>query len=151
MEKFNKEFHGYNKVEVNNFLDKIILEYENLLNKLKSSDNENKNLKDKIEHYEKIEKTLNRAIFTAESKCDQIKTLAREESELIVDDAKKNANRIISEALMKAERAENEAVRIRRNVAIFKRKIKSIIEAQLEVVGELDNINLKSNDREDIK
>ena len=40
----------------------------------------------------------------AEETGDNIKRMAREESEMIVTDAKHNASRIVNEALLKAEK-----------------------------------------------
>lgn len=157
MEKFEHKFRGYSVEQVNKFIDEVIVEYENLLNKSKQSEAkllqsemEVKTLKEKLAHYEKIENTLNRAIFTAESKCDQIKKMAMEESELLINDAKKNANRIINEALIKASKAEEDSLRLRRNINVLKRKLKSIIEGQLEVIEEIETLDLKSDERDGI-
>ena len=45
-------------------------------------------------------------------------------------------------SLLKAEKAEDEAARLNRNMKIFKRRVKEIIEAQLEVVEEIDQVNI---------
>ena len=78
----------------------------------------------------------------AEKTSEQIKYNAQHESEAILDDAKGKANRIINEALLKAEKAENEANMLKRNINIFKRRIKDIINAQIEVVDEMDEVEL---------
>jgi len=89
-----------------------------------------------------MEGTLNKAIIMAQKTSEQIKINAHNESETIIDDAKKNANRIINEALMKAERTENEANLLKRNTTIFKKRVRGIVEAQLEIVDELDEIEI---------
>ena len=89
-----------------------------------------------------MEATLNRAILMAQKTSDQMRVAAHQESEVILDDAKKNANRIINEALLQAEKTEQEANMLRRNINIFKRRIKAIIEEQLQVVDELDKTEL---------
>ena len=67
---------------------------------------------------------------------------AHKESETIVDNAKKNATRIVNEALLRAEKTEDDAATLRRNVHTFKRRLKNIVEAQLEVIDEIDEIDL---------
>lgn len=52
-----------------------------------------------------MEDTLNRAIIMAEKTSEQIKLNAHQERETITNDAKKNASRIINEALLKAEKS----------------------------------------------
>ena len=142
MEKFNTVFRGYDKAEVNKTLEEIIKNYEMLLNKSKATETENQNLKSKLEHYEKLESTLNKAIFTAEDACEKIKSIARKESESMIQEAKRNSNRIINDALMKAEKVEDDVEILKRNVKIFKRRLRTIVESQLEVIDEIDELDL---------
>lgn len=152
MEKFSIVKHGYNPEEVNKFLDNIIAKVDAMVSEAKENEEkvanlnklqtENNLLREKIARYEKMEGTLQRAIVMAEKTSEQIKYNAHHESESILEDAKGKANRIINEALLKAEKAENEANMLRRNINIFKRRIKDIINAQMEVVDEMDDIEL---------
>jgi len=152
MEKFSRTLRGYNPEEVNRFLDKIINQVENRENKSKKKDLriaqleklevENEQLKEKIEQYERVEATLNKAIMMAQKTSEQIKLAAHDESELLIDEAKKNANRIVNEALLRAEKTEHEANLLRRNINIFKKRVRDIVEAQLEVVDEFDKIDI---------
>lgn len=152
MEKFSRTLRGYNPDEVNRFLDKIINQVENIVSESKEKDIrlaqmeklelENKQLQEKIEQYERMEATLNKAIMMAQKTSEQIKLAAHDESDLLLDEAKKNANRIVNEALLRAEKTEHEANLLRRNINIFKKRVRDIVEAQLEVVGEFDKIDL---------
>lgn len=152
MEKFSRTLRGYNPEEVNRFLDKIINQVETIVNESKEKDLkiaqleklevENQQLKEKIEQYERVEATLNKAIMMAQKTSEQIKLAAHDESELLLDEAKKNANRIVNEALLRAEKTEHEANLLRRNINIFKKRVRDIVEAQLEVVDEFDKIDI---------
>ncbi len=152
MEKFNRTLRGYDPDEVNHFLDQVIQQVEQIVKENKEKDarikelehfeQENRRLVQKLEQYEKVEGTLNRAIVMAQKTSDQMRASAHQEAEVILSDAKKNANRIVNEALLKAEKAEDEAARLNRNIKIFKRRVKEIIEAQLEVVEEIDQVNI---------
>jgi cell division initiation protein len=152
MEKFNRTLRGYDPIEVNNFLDSVIKQVEQMiedskvkearLNELQSLVDENAVLKEKLKQYENMEASMNRAIMLAQKTSDQMRMAAHHETEMLIDDAKKNANRIVNEALLKAEKTEFEANMLRRNINIFKRRIKDIIEAQLEVVSEIEKVEL---------
>ena len=152
MEKFNRTLRGYDPDEVNKFLDQVIKQVEGMveeikvknqkINELSKLEDENKVLKEKLSFLERNEDTLNKAIFMAQKTSDQMKLSAHSEAEAIISDAKKNANRIINEALLEAEKAEREAANLRRNINIFKRRLRDIIEAQLEVVKEMDHVEL---------
>ena len=146
MKKFDTVFRGYDKYQVQKCLDEIINNYEVLLNKSKKTEEENKRLTEQIAYYQRIEDTMNRAIYTAESAGDQIKSSARQEAESLINEARHNASRIINDALLKAEKAQNHADQLRRNTNILKRRLRQIIESQLEVIEEIDNVDFSRVD-----
>ena len=146
MRKFNTVFHGYDKYKVQKCIDDIINNYEVLLNKSKKTEEQNKVLREKIQYYERIEDSMNRAIFTAETAGDQIKSSARKEAEALITEARHNASRIINDALLKAEKAQNHADQLKRNTNVLKRRLRQIIENQLEVIEEIDNVDFSDID-----
>ena len=158
MDKFNRTLRGYDPDEVNKFLDQVIKQVERMIAELKEKDkqlalkdekivqltkmvNSTGRMRDKLAQYERMEATLNRAIIMAQKTSDQIKSNAHRESEIILEDAKKNANRIVNESLLRAEKTEMEANMLRRNINIFKRKLKDIIETQLELVEDIEKVD----------
>ncbi len=138
MRKFNTSFPGYNKGEVNSFVNNVTVEYESMLNNLKSKDREIESLKKELSHYKELESTLNRAILIAEESSQNIKKTAFDESKIIIENAKKNASRIINNSLIKAEKVQNAADDLKRQVAQYKRKYKDILENQLEEIERFD-------------
>lgn len=159
MEKFTRVMRGYDPDEVNNFLDQVIKRVEKMIadidaknklivdkndeiRKLKLKLEETNALKGKLEQYERMENTLNRAILMAQKTSDQLKIAAHHESEIILDDAKKNASRIVNEALIRAEKIENDAEMMKRNVNVLKRRLKNIIESQLEIIDDIDKLDI---------
>ena len=146
MKKFDTVFRGYDKYQVQRCLDDIIKNYEALLIKSKKTEEDNKKLIDQIAYYQRIEDTMNRAIYNAENAGDQIKLTARKEAETLISQARHNANRIINDALLKAERAQNHADQLKRNTNILKRRLRQIIENQLEVIDEIDNVDFSDID-----
>ena len=143
MEKFSYEANGYNRSEVNDFIGEVIKETEGIITRVRKQNSEIDELKKELEHYKELESTLKDAIMKAEETGDNIKRIAREESEIIVRDAKNNASRIVNEALLKAEKIENNANVLERNIKIFKRKLKVIVEQQMAVVEEIETLELE--------
>jgi len=154
-----RTFKNYSPEEVDRFLDQVIQTVERMIedNKAKNQEialkdkkieeltklvNSTSSMQEKLAHYERIEGTLNRAIIMAQRTSDQIKSNAHRESEIILNDAKMNASRIVNESLLKAEKTEMEAENLKRNIKIFKRKLRSIIEAQLEMVDDIEQVEL---------
>ena len=138
LKKFNTTFPGYNKNEVNSFVSNVTTEYESMLNNLKNRDKEIESLKQELNHYKNLENTLNRAILIAEESSQNIKKSTFEESKLIIENAKKNASRIINNALIKAEKVEIEADKLKRQITLYKRKYKDLLETQLNEIENLD-------------
>lgn len=157
MDKFSRSENGYNPEEVNKFLDQVIKKVEEMItdlkiknkllaekdseiNELKKSIDSYSHVKHRLEQYERMESTLNNAILMAQKTSDQIKYNAHKESEIILEDAKKNASRIVNESLLKAEKHELEADMLKRNVNIFKKKLRNLIESQLEMVDDIEKV-----------
>ncbi len=143
MEKFSYEANGYNRSEVNQFISDVIKETEGIITIAKAQNTEIESLKKELEHYKNIEDTLKNAIMKAEETGDNIKRMAFEERDMIVTDAKNNASRIVNEALLKAEKIENNAEILEKNIRIFKRKLKLIMEQQMAVVEEIEVLELE--------
>ena len=144
-----RTLRGYDPEEVNKFLDKVIVQVEEMIKNGKEKDakltalvKENNRLQEKIEQYERMQESLKETLVMAQKTSEQVKLSAHEESEMIINDAKKNANRIVNEALLKAEKTEDEAIMLRRNIKIFKKRLRTLIESQLEMVDEIETIEL---------
>ena len=146
MNKFDTVFRGYDKVQVQKFLDDVIKNYELLLRKSQKTSEENKKLIEQIAYYQNIEDRMNRAIYSAESASDQIKKNARREAEELITEARHNASRIINDALLKAERAQNHADQLKRNTEMLKRRLRQIIQNQLDVIEEMDKVDFDNID-----
>ena len=152
MEKFSRVLRGYDPDEVNSFLDKVIAKVEAMVKEIdekekqianyKVLEEENKKLNDKIAQFSRMEENLKRAILMAEKTSEQIKLTAYQERDIIVGDAKKNANRIVNEALLKAEEIEKETDNLRRNLIVFKRRLRENLETQLELVDDIEKIDI---------
>ena len=151
MEKFNRALRGYDPEEVNAFLDQVITQVEKMIAEGKEKDKkiyelqhleqENIHLKEKLEQYERMESTLNKAIIMAQKTSEQIKVSAIKESETLIDDAKSNASRIVNEALLRAEKTEMEANMLRRNINVFKRRLKDIIQSQMDAINDIEKVD----------
>lgn len=142
MKKFTTSKDGYNKTEVNKFVNDVIVEVESMIKKLKEKDRKIEELTKTIEKFNNIELTLNKTILMAENTSNEMKKLAKEEAENLISDAKKNASRIVNEALLEAEKTQIESIRLKKNIILFKKKLKLILEDQIEMVDEIDNIDL---------
>ena len=141
--RFSIEENGYNKAEVNKLIDDVIVQTEGIIERVKKQSREIKELKEELEKYKRMEDTLKSSMYKAEVASNNIKKQAIDEGKMIVEDAKRNASRIVNDALIRSEKIELKADTLERNVRIFKKKLKLIVEQQLAVVDEIEELDLE--------
>lgn len=133
--KFAKKFKGYDEDEVNRFLDQVIKDYELSIREASDAQAEVKRLEERLGHFTNIETTLNKSILVAQEAAEEVKANARKESKLIIKEAENNADRIINEALSKSRQIYIEVDELKKEGKVFRTRLKSIVEAQLELIG----------------
>lgn len=154
LEKFSRTLHGYNPEEVNSFLDEVINQVEKLIESNRQKNEEILLLKSQIKNaktsdelikkaqkFDELEAALNKAIVMAENTGEHIRRVAKQERDLMLEEAKKNASIIINDALVRSEKIEYQASLLRKNIIMFKRKLKINLEEQLRLVDDIEVID----------
>jgi len=134
--EFKKGFRGYNEEEVDEFLDKVVTDFE----KLYKENNETKErisiVNERIESYSSIEKTLQNTLIVAQSTAEEVLSNARKKSEAIISEAHEQAKRIIEDANKKVLEVNTEHQDLRKQVQIFKTRFKTLLESELEALNQ---------------
>ena len=143
MDRFTLSDRGYNIQEVNAFVENVINQTEDMLDKMKKQQKEIEMLKGSIEKSKQTETELKNALTKLEQSNDLLRKEAYEEKNNIMADARANASRIINDALLRAEKIELRADTLERHMRIFKRKLKLVVEQQLAVIDEIEELELK--------
>ncbi|HWQ29692.1 MAG TPA: DivIVA domain-containing protein [Negativicutes bacterium] len=133
--EFKKGFKGYKEDEVDEFLDKVIADYEKVYR-------ENGELKDRvsidnerIESYNNMEKTLQSTLIIAQTTAEDIVANARKKSELIIKDAEDQGRRIIEEANSNIIKLSKDYEELKKEVQVFKTRFKTLLESELEALN----------------
>lgn len=142
MKRFTVVNEGYNMEEVNRFIDIVIKRLEKLNNENAMLQTKISSLEEKLKEEKVSEIKVTEAIMAARDTSDRIKSLAREEANMIVEEARNNANAIVHEALLNAEKTEHEAMLLKKNITVYKNRVKNIIKSQLEIAEDLDKYDL---------
>lgn len=142
MKRFNIVSEGYNVEEVNRFIDIVIKRLEKLNNENSLLQMKISSLQEELKNKKSDDVKISEAILAAQNTSDKIKSLAREEANIIVEEARNNANSIIHEALLNAETTEREAMLLKKNITVYKNRVKNIIKSQLEIADDLDKYDL---------
>ena len=145
MKRFSIVEHGYDIDEVNRFIDIVIGRLEKLNTEnatyIAKIDKLTQKLQEKNTNNYDINK-LEKDILAVQETNDKLKAVSREEARIIVEEARNNANSIVHEALVKAEKIEQERLMLEKNMRIYKERVKSLIETQLKIANDLDKIEL---------
>ena len=149
MKRFSVVENGYDIDEVNRFIDIVIGRLEKLNAENATYVDKIDKLNEKIQNI-KINNSVNnvdtskleKAILAVQETSDKMKAVAREEARVIVEEAKNNANSIVHEALIKAEKIEQERMLLEKNIKVYKERIRSLTEAQLNLVDDLDKMEI---------
>lgn len=134
MKRFSIVNNGYNIDEVNNFIDIVIKKLEKL-----SQDNSNylaQLEKLKSENNQTVDIKVSKAILAAQETTDKMKELAKAEAELIIKEAKDNASAIVHEALVNAQKTEQEYELLKKKYNVYRTRVESLVKAQLELLEE---------------
>lgn len=138
----NKEFkrglRGYNPEEVDEFLDEVVENYEELYKDNSKLREKVTTLTEQIEHYSKIESTIQNTLVLAQNAADQVKSSAEKEAELVVKNANETAQRIVDKAHADVIQINDEYDRVKQEFIKFRAKFRNFINTQLETFDDLE-------------
>lgn len=106
---FPVKMRGYNQDEVDDFLDLIVRDYEELVQKNREMEKSLKHAEEKLEYFNELKDALNQSIIVAQDTADKVKTSASKESEVIVTSAQNKADEMIATAEKQAHQLTTSA------------------------------------------
>ena len=130
-QQFRVRFRGFDMVEVDNFLDLLANEFEELIKENHQLREEDRRKLARVNELEAKEKELHNTLVSAQRITEEMKNNARREGELIIEEAKGNAQRIIDSTQAQALQVEAEINQLKRQRAQFEASLKAIIEMHL--------------------
>ncbi|MHA6530273.1 DivIVA domain-containing protein [Paenibacillus sp. HW567] len=144
--EFSRRIRGYDEDEVNEFLDQVIKDYESVIRENKELHNQLLSMQERLDHFVNIEESLSKTILVAQEAADDVKNNSKKESQLIIKEAEKNADRIINEALSKSRKVAIETEELRKQASIYRTRFRTLLEAQLELLSTDDWNALESRE-----
>lgn len=137
--KFSKQMmNGYNVEEVDDFLDDLTVDYSKNYKEITELRAKVDELNKSLEHYKTIEETLQNTLIMAQSTADDIKNVAKQQADQIINEAKGTAKQ-------QADNLENEIVakkkeleEVKKQFDIYKAKMESLLISQLELLKDVN-------------
>ncbi|MDN6408617.1 MAG: DivIVA domain-containing protein, partial [Tetragenococcus halophilus] len=153
---FQTKMRGYEKDEVDDFLDIIVKDYEEVVQRNRELEKSLKHSEEKLEYFNELKDALNQSIVVAQDTADKVKKSANKESEVVVTsaqnkadelvaNAEKQANQlteaaqekakeILSDATQKARELTTETNDLKKKTRVFHNNLSLMLETQLEQV-----------------
>lgn len=139
----NKEFkrgvRGYKEVEVDAFLDEIMVDYEKIYKENIELKDKIAMLNDQLNHYNKIEETLQNTLVVAQTTAEEVKINAKKSAELIIKKAEDDSRRIIEESRSDTLKIREEYETLKKDMLVFKTRFKTLLQSQLESINDYYN------------
>lgn len=140
--KFSKRaLNGYSTEEVDDFLDELTIDYE----KLYKENAEYKQTVDKqnidLEKYKQMESTLQNTLLMAQNAAEEIKNVARQQADSILNEAQTAAKDQLASIDTNIEAKQRELEEIQKRIDDYKAQAEALLISQLELLkGDTNNI-----------
>lgn len=129
---------GYNRQEVNAFVDYVIKKTEENVLTIKKQKDEIEFLKSENERLGRLEQSYAYIQNQVENSANEIKANAKYEAELIIREAKDNASAIVNDALLKSQKLIDDRERLNQTLKAYKRKVRNALMEQLEIMEDIE-------------
>ncbi len=148
-QEFKKNLRGYDPFEVDTFLEMVADEFENVIRDKMQLEEEVVKLRQQLTDYQQVEKTLKETLVNAQENLNASRQNSKREADLILREAEIKAEKIVEEARRKLEKIRNDLVIIKAQKESFARRLRHLLESQLELIGvlEMDDSGYEEEDQ----
>ena len=137
--KFSKQMmSGYSVDEVDEFLDEITADYEKLYKESAEAKNKIEDMQEDMAKYKNIENTLNNTLIMAQTAADDVKNLAKQQAEAILNEAQANAKQAVAELEQEIVIKQKELEELQKQFDVYKAKMESLLISQLELLKDIN-------------
>ena len=136
--EFKKGIRGYSVEEVDEFLDEVVENYEEVYKENSRLKESLSRVNEKLEHYEKLEVTIQNTLLLAQNAADQAKESSEKQAELIIGNANETAQRILDKAHGDVIAINDEYERVKQEFIKFRDKFRGFMNTQIQTFDELE-------------
>ena len=133
---FSYAVRGYNKNEVDEFLDQIMIDYQALLSQNERMKARIRQLQNKKAEALGADMATPGTIKEAQIVMNDITKSAEKRAEVIIQNAEKDAANIVKGAKDSTTQADEEAVQLRKKIEKFKKRYKDMLQEEIERVDD---------------
>ena len=128
--------YSYDKEEIKEILDYAIIKIEQNISTIKDQQIEIDRLKKELEKAHNMSYNYN---YEKEEQIRrELKENAKKEAELIINEARNNANKIINDALIETQKLDMKKEMLEKNIKQLKSKVREVLTKQFELIDEIE-------------
>lgn len=132
--KFRTKLRGYDTEEVNAFLDIIREEMEDIIRENSSIKEELRRMELKLKEYRDMEETMKTVLISAQKMMDEHKGSAQREAEIILKEARLEAQDIVKDAEKRVIKLHEDIAELKRIKMHFKEEVIRVIEGHKKML-----------------
>ena len=136
--EFKKGFRGYDSEEVDEFINDIIDNYEELYKENSRLKENLSRANEKLEHYVKIENTIQNTLLLAQNAAEQARESSQKEADMILKNANDAAKKILDKAHNDVVSINDEYEKVKQEFIKFRAKFRNFMNAQTQTFDELE-------------
>ena len=137
--KFSKQMmNGYSVEEVDDFLDDLTVDYTKNYKEATELKAKVEELTKNLEHYKAIEETLQSTLLMAQATAEDVKKVAQQQAEQIINEAKGTAQRQVNDLDNEIVAKKKELEDVKKQFDIYKAKMESLLISQLELLKDIN-------------
>lgn len=136
--EFKKGFRGYDIEEVDEFINEIIENYEEIYKENSRLKENLSRVNEKLEHYVKIENTIQNTLLLAQNAAEQAREASQKESDMILKNANEAAKKILDKAHNDVISINDEYEKVKQEFIKFRAKFRNFMNAQTQTFDELE-------------
>ena len=133
--QFHVRFRGYDRVDVETFLDLVREEMEALLREVTELREFHQTHEDRLRELHEKEETVKNTMIMTQKMAEDLKENARKEAALLLKDAELRGQQTTAKAQQEKARIEAELQELRRRKHHFLQDIKKVIQMHMEMVN----------------
>jgi cell division initiation protein len=134
--EFTRAMRGYKDLEVDEFLDQIVEEFERLFNENIDYRDRLEAVEGKVEQYQNIEDTLKKTLVSAQQQADELKQNSQKEADLILRDAELKSRSIINDSYAERQKVQRSVQALKQKYEDLRYQIRNVIESYINIIDQ---------------
>ena len=137
--KFAKQMmNGYSVEEVDDFLDELTVDYTKNYKEVSELRTKVEELNSSLAQYKTIESTLQNTLVIAQTTAEEVKNVAKQKADQIVEEAKAGVQKQVDELNSQIIMKQKELDDIKKQFDIYKAKMEALLISQLELLKDIN-------------